>query len=73
MPFELKNVGATYQRLVNKVFKPLIGKNMELYMDDMIVKSVLDNGHVDNSWGTFEVLRQYNMKLNPKKYVFGVR
>ena len=48
MPFGLKNVGATYQRLVNKLFEPLIGKTMEVYIDDMIVKSKtdIDYGHV---------------------------
>jgi len=40
MSFELKNAGATYQRLVNKIFKPLIGKTMKVYVDDMIVKSM---------------------------------
>lgn len=47
MPFELKNVGATYQRLVNKLFEPLIGQTMEVYMDDMIMKSMLDTKHGD--------------------------
>ena len=45
MPFGLKNVGATYQQLVNKVFEPLIGRTMEVYVDDMITKSVKENDH----------------------------
>ena len=45
MPFGLKNAGATYQRLVNKVFEPLIGRTMEVYVDDMITKSVKENDH----------------------------
>jgi len=47
MPLDLKNVGATYQWLVNKVFKPLIGKTMEVYIDDMISKSVKEVDHVE--------------------------
>ena len=46
MTFGLKNAGATYQRLVNKVFKPLIGKTMEVYVDDMITKSKISKEHV---------------------------
>ena len=45
MPFGLKNAGATYQRLVNKIFKQLIGRSMEVYIDNMITKSQLTNQH----------------------------
>ena len=45
MPFGLKNAGATYQRLVNKLFEPLIGQTMEVYVDDMIIKSKLESDH----------------------------
>lgn len=45
MPFELKNAGATFQRLVNKMFQTQIGRNMEVYVDDMLVKSLTTGGH----------------------------
>jgi len=71
--FRLKNAGATYQRLVNKLFKPLIGQTMEVYVDNMIVKSKNEEDHSRDLQKTFEILRAFNMKLNPKKCVFGVR
>ena len=46
MPFGLKNAGATYQRLVNKMFKERIGKTMEVYVDDMLVKSLKTKEHI---------------------------
>ena len=72
MPFGLKNVGATYQRLVTKVFRPLIGKTMEVYIDDMLIKSKEYPGHVKHLQKTFELLRRYDMKLNLLKCAFGV-
>ena len=72
MPFRLKNVGATYQRLVNKMFNKQIGKNMELYVDDMLVKSKEELAHLDNLRETFATLKHYQMKLNLSKCVFGV-
>ena len=45
MPFDLKNVGATYQRLVTKMFRPLLGKTMEVYINDMLVKSKERSNH----------------------------
>ena len=72
MPFGLKNAGATYQRLVNMMFSEKIGNNMEVYVDDMLVKSQLNNNHVDDLEECFGVLRKYNMKLNPQKCTFGV-
>ncbi|KAH9653209.1 hypothetical protein KPL70_027331 [Citrus sinensis] len=72
MPFGLKNTGATYQRLVNKIFKPLIGHTMEVYVDDMITKSKKPKDHVKHLEETFELLRKYEMKLNPEKCAFGV-
>jgi len=56
MSFGLKNVRATYQRLVNKVFGLLIGKNMEVYVDDMILKSVDDEQNSVGLCETFELL-----------------
>ena len=72
MPFGLKNVGATYQCLVNKMFARQIGKNMEVYVDDMLTKSITADKHVDDLRETFDVLAKYGMKLNPIKCVFGV-
>ena len=46
MPFGLKNTGATYQRLVNKMFKEMIGKTMEVYIDDMLVQSLKADDHI---------------------------
>ena len=67
MPFGLKNVGATYQRLVTKIFQPLMGKTMEVYIDDMLVKSKERIDHTKHLKETFEFLRTYGMKLNPLK------
>ena len=72
MPFGLKNAGATYQRLVNKMFSKQIGGNMEVYVDDMLVKSKEELIHLDDLKETFATLRQYQMKLNPSKCAFGM-
>ena len=72
MPFGLKNVGATYQRLVNQMFEKQIGRNVEVYVDDMLVKSKEEENHLDNLRETFNTLRWYSMKLNPSKCTFGV-
>ena len=72
MPFDLKNAVATYQRLVNHMFRPQIGRNVEVYVDDMLVKSLGEGKHLDDLQKTFDTLRQYNMKLNPSKCVFRV-
>ena len=72
MPFGLKNVGATYQRIVNMMFKDLIGKSMEIYMDDMLVKSKMAGDHAEHLRQMFNILQKYQMKLNPLKCAFGV-
>ena len=72
MPFGLKNAGATYQRLVNRMFQKQIGTFMEVYIDDMLVKSIKEKLHITHLAETFQVLRSYNMKLNPDKCAFGV-
>ena len=56
MPFGLKNVGATYQWFVNKMFTQQIGRNVEVYVNDMLVKSVREIDHLDNLRETFETL-----------------
>ncbi|KAJ9546290.1 hypothetical protein OSB04_018833 [Centaurea solstitialis] len=73
MPFGLKNAGSTYQRLVNMMFKKHLGRTMEVYIDDMLVKSERSIDHVAHLKQSFDILRQYKMKLNPTKCSFGVR
>jgi hypothetical protein len=72
MPFGLKNVGATYQRLVNRMFAEKIRVNMEVYVDKMLVKSKYQKDHVKDPAECFAILRKYNMRLNPQKCSFGV-
>ena len=72
MPFDLKNTGATYQRMVTKMFKDQIGKTMEIYIDDMVVKIKLSQNHLEDLTETFRTLRLYKLRLNASKYVFGV-
>ena len=72
MPFGLKNAGATYQQLMNKMFHNQIGRNVEVYIDDMLVKTKDEDKHLDDLEETFKTLRQYRMKLNPSKCVFSV-
>ncbi|KAM1041861.1 hypothetical protein ACFX2I_030941 [Malus domestica] len=72
MPFGLKNAGATYQRLVNSMFAEQIGKSMEVYVDDMLVKSKHADQHITNLYETFTILKRYRMRLNPNKCAFGV-
>jgi len=73
MPFGLKNAGATYQRLMDKVFKDQIGRNMEVYVDDMVVKSGEVEKHLRDLEEVFARIREYNIRLNPEKCVFGVK
>ena len=72
MPFGLKNVGATYQRLVNRMLQKQIGTFMEVYIDDMLVKSIKAELHITHLAEAFQVLKRYNMKSNPAKCAFGV-
>ena len=72
MPFGLKNAGDTYQRLVMKMFRLLFGSTMEVYIDDMLVKSKQRSDHATHLEQAFDLLREYGMKLNPLKCAFGV-
>ncbi|GJY75993.1 reverse transcriptase domain-containing protein [Tanacetum coccineum] len=72
MPFGLRNAGATYQRLVDKAFHGKIGRNLEVYVDDLVIKSRTEDEVVRDIEETFKTLRKINMKLNPKKCTFGV-
>ena len=72
MPFGLKNARATYQHLINMMFKEQIGKTMEVYVDDMLVKSKVASDHIGHLANMFKIIRTYRMKLNPLKCAFGV-
>ena len=73
MPFGLKNAGATYQRLVNEMFKEEIGEAVEVYNDDMIIKSKNEEDHAADIRRVFDRLNMYRLKLNPEKCAFGVK
>ncbi|GJR77123.1 reverse transcriptase domain-containing protein [Tanacetum coccineum] len=73
MPFGLKNAGSTYQRLVDKAFQRQIGRNLEVYVDDLVIKSHTEEEIIRDITETFKTLRQINMKLNPKKCAFGMQ
>ncbi|GAA0170968.1 hypothetical protein LIER_25115 [Lithospermum erythrorhizon] len=72
MLFRLKNVGATFQRPMQKVFDYMIHKNVECYVDDLVVKSLKKADHPQDMRMVFERLRQYQLKMNPLKCAFGV-
>jgi len=72
MPFGLKNAGATYQRCMLQVFGDLIGRMVEAYVDDIVVKSRKASGLVADLDETFHCLRAKEIILNPEKCVFGV-
>lgn len=65
MPFSMKNTGATYQNMVDKVFKHQLGRFMEGYVDDMLVKNMTFEQHIRDLKEFFEVLESHNMKLIP--------
>ncbi|XP_073309956.1 uncharacterized protein [Primulina huaijiensis] len=71
--FWIKNDGATYQRLMDKVFKKQIGKNVEVYVDNISIKSKIVDQFVMDLEETFQTLREYRLKLNPSKCVFEVQ
>ncbi|XP_012852903.1 PREDICTED: uncharacterized protein LOC105972487 [Erythranthe guttata] len=73
MSFGLKNAGATSQRLMDKMFRTQLGHNIEVYVDDMLVKSKKRSTHLADLAETFATLRLYGMNLNPKKCAFGVK
>ena len=72
IPFSLKNAGATYQRLMNKMFAQQTGRNVQIYVDDMLVKSRREEDHLEDVRETFDTLHSYNIKLNLGKCAFGV-
>ena len=72
MPFGLKNAGSTYQQMMTKMFEPQLGKNVEVYIDDMVVKSKLVSEHLADLTNIFEILRRHKLRLNASKCSFGV-
>ena len=61
MSFSLKNAGSSYQRMMTKMFEPQLGKNIEIYIDDMVVKSKLESEHVNDLGNIFEILRKQKL------------
>jgi len=72
MPFGLKNAEATYQRLMDKVLAPMLGRNVQAYVDDMVVTSLEKSRHVADLEELFVTITKYKLKLNPEKCIFRV-
>ena len=72
MPFGFKNTGSTYQRMMTRIFKPQLSKSIEVYIDDMVVKSKVAFEYVGDLENIFEILRKHKLRLNNSKYSFGV-
>nr|KYP74734.1 Transposon Ty3-G Gag-Pol polyprotein [Cajanus cajan] len=72
MPFRLKNAGATYQSAMNLIFHDLIGKFVQVYIDDIIVGSKQKEDHLSHLKLSFERMRKHGLKMNPLKCAFGV-
>ncbi|XP_024156147.1 uncharacterized protein LOC112164144 [Rosa chinensis] len=72
MPFGLKNAGATYQKAMNLIFHDILGKVLEVYIDDVVVKFQKRGGHIADLRKVFDLMRQHKLKMNPAKCVFGV-
>ena len=72
MPFGLKNAGSTYQRMMTRIFEPQLGKIIEVYIDDIVVKSKVVSEHVGDLRNIFEILRKHKLHLNVSKFSFGV-
>lgn len=72
MPFRLKNAEATYQRMVTTMFGHLIGKTVEVYIDDMLIKSVKEEDHLTDLQEVLEILRRNELRFNASKCTFRV-
>ena len=72
MPFRLKNAGSTYKRMMTRMFKSQLGKNIKVYIDDMVVKSKLEAKHLGDLRNIFEILRKHKLPLNTAKCSFSV-
>jgi hypothetical protein len=72
MTFGLKNVGAMYQHAMNYNYHDLVGKLVEIYIDDVVVKSTSTGRQLEDLRQVFEWTRRFRLKMNPKKCAFGV-
>ena len=72
MPFGLKNAGSTYHRIMTKMFEPELGRSIEVYVDDMVVKSKVVSEHLGDLTNIFGILRKHKLRLNASKCSFGV-
>ena len=72
MSFELKKAGSTYQRMMTRMFEPQLGKNIEVYIDDMVVKSKVMSEHMGDLGNIFEILGKHELRLNASKCSFGM-
>ena len=72
MSFGLKNAGSTYQRMMTRMFEPQLGKNIEIYVDDMVVKSKMVAEHLGDLNDIFDVLRRHKLRLNASKCSFSM-
>jgi hypothetical protein len=72
MTFGLKNAGATYERAMNLIFHELLGNTVEVYIDDIIVKSAEFSSHIAGLCKAFDKMCRYGLKMNPRKCAFGV-
>ena len=72
MSFSLKNTGSTYQRMMTRMFEPQLGKSIEVYIDDMVVKSKVVSEHARDLEVIFDILREHKLHLNASKCTFGV-
>ena len=72
MPFDLKNAGSTYQRMMTKMFEPQLGRTIEVYINDIVVKSKIMSEHVKELTNIFEILMKHKLCLNASKCSFGV-
>ena len=73
MPFGLKNEGSSYQRMMTRMFEPQLSKSIEVYIDDMVVKSKVVSEHVGDLGAIFNILREHKLRLNASKCSFGVK
>jgi len=72
MSFGLKNAGSTYQRMMTRMFELQLGKNIEVYIDDMVVKSKVVSEHVGDLGDIFRILRKHKLCFNASKCSFDV-